>query len=66
MVEELVHVTFDEHNFLFGNVISDDVDEVEQSLKKLDIQPSSSESLPKEKELQEASSSQQNVNEGST
>ena len=43
--------------------MSDDVEEVEQSLEKLDIQPSSSEN-PQEEEVKEDSSSQQNANEG--
>ena len=47
----------------FRNAISDDVEEVEQSLEKLDIQPSSSEN-PQEEEVKEDSSSQQNANEG--
>ena len=64
MVEEPLHVTFDEHSSLSKNVISDDVEEVEQSLEKLDIQPSWSENLQKEEEVQEPSSSQQNANEG--
>ena len=29
VVEEYVNVTFDEHNSLFGNIISNDVEEVE-------------------------------------
>ena len=64
MVEESVHITFDEHNSPSRNIISDDVEEVEQSLEKLDIQPSSNENQQKENEVQEASSSQQNTNEG--
>ena len=53
-----------EHNSLSRNVISDDVEEVEQILEKLDIQPSSSNNPQKEENVQEASSSQQNTNEG--
>ena len=47
VVEKSVHVTFDEHNFPSRSIISDDVDEVEQSLEKLDIQPSSNEKFAK-------------------
>ena len=57
-VEESIHITFDEYNSLLRNVISDDVEEVEQSLEKLDIQPSSSENPQKEERVQQASSSQ--------
>ena len=64
VVEESIHVTFDEHNSLSRNVMSDDVDEVEQNLEKLGIQPSSNENPQKEKDAQETSSSQQEVNEG--
>ena len=49
---------------LSRNPISDDVDEMEQNLEKLDIHPSSNEDQQKMKEVQEASSSQQDVNEG--
>ena len=65
MVDELVHVTFDEHNSLCRNVISDDVEEIEQNLEKLDIKPSSSENPQKDEggEVKEHSSSQQNTNE---
>ena len=41
VVEESIHVTFDEHNYISRKVISDDVEEVEQNLEKLDIKPSS-------------------------
>ena len=64
MVEESVHITFDEHNSPSRNIISDDVEEVEQSLEKLDIQPSSDENSQKKDEVQEVSSSQLNMNEG--
>ena len=64
VVEESVHITFDEHNSPSKNIISDDVEEVEKSLKKLDIQPGSNEISQKDDEVQEASSSQQNTNEG--
>ena len=64
VVEESVHVTFDEHNSLSKNVISDDVEEVEKIQEKLDIQPSSSENPQKEEEVQETSSKQQNANKG--
>ena len=37
VVEESVHVTFDEHNSISKKVISDDVDEIEQKLKKLNV-----------------------------
>ena len=57
VVEESVHVTFDEHNSLSRNIISDDIEEIAQSLKKLDILPSSSENPQKEEEVQETSSS---------
>ena len=63
MVEESVHVTFDEHNSPCRNIISGDVEEVKQSLKKLDIQPSSNKNLQKKDEVQEASSCQLNTNE---
>ena len=43
VIEESVHVTFDEHNSISRKVISDDVEKVEQSLEKLNIQPSSNE-----------------------
>ena len=52
VVEESVHVTFDEHNSLSRNVVSDDIDEVEQILEKLNIQPSSNENLQKAKDAQ--------------
>ena len=55
VVEESVHVTFDEHNSLSKNVISDDIEEGKQSLKKLDIQPNSSNIPQKEENVQEAS-----------
>ena len=45
VVEESVHVIFNEHNSISKKVISDDVDKVEQNLKKLDIQPSSTDNL---------------------
>ena len=64
VVEEFIHVTFDKHNSLSRNVISDDVDEVEQRLEKLEIQPSLNENPHKEKEAQETLSSQQEINEG--
>ena len=63
MVEESVHVTFDEQNSLFKKPISDDIDEVEQNLKKLDIHLCSNEDQKKINKVQEASSSQQGVNE---
>ena len=63
VIEELIHITFDEYNSLFRNVISDDVEEVEQSLENLDIQPISSNNPQKLENVQEASSSQQNTNE---
>ena len=50
MVEESVHITFDEHNSISRKVISDDVDKVEQNLEKLDIQLSSTNELQKEDE----------------
>ena len=56
VVEESVHVTFDEQNALSRNTISNDVDEVEQNLKKFDAQPSSNENLQKGEEVKEASS----------
>ena len=43
MVEQSVHVTFDEYNSLSRNFVSNDVDKVEQNLEKLDIHPSSNE-----------------------
>ena len=64
VVKESVHVTFDEHNLLSRNPISDDVDEVEQNLKKLDIHPSSNEDQQKMKKVREAPSSQQDLNDG--
>ena len=63
MVEELVHVTFYEYNPISRKVISDDVDKVEQNLKKLDLQPSSTNELQKEDESQETSLSKQNADE---
>ena len=58
VVENSVHVIFDKHNSLSRNVISNDVEEVEQNLEKLDIQPSLNENPQTEEEVQEASSSQ--------
>ena len=59
VVEESVHVIFYEHNSPSRNIISDDVKGVEQSLEKLDIQPSSNEIPQNEDELQEISPSHQ-------
>ena len=47
LVEKLVHITFNEHNSLSRNPICDDVDEVEQNLKKLDIHASLNEDQQK-------------------
>ena len=63
VVEESVHVTFDEHNSITRKITSDDVDEVEQNIEKLNIQPSSTDDLQKEDEAQETSLSQQKANE---
>ena len=52
VVEESIYVTFDEHNFLSRNIIRNDVKEVEQSLKKLDIQTSSNKNPQKDEEVQ--------------
>ena len=57
-----VHVTFDEHNSITRKIISDDIDEVEQNLEKLDIQSSSMNDQQKEDEVQETSLSQQKAN----
>ena len=63
VVEESVHVTFDEQNTLSRNTVSSDVDEVEQNLEKFIEEPSSNENPQKDEEVKEASSSQVNVNE---
>ena len=58
VVEESVHVTFDEHNSITRKITSDNVDEVEQNVEKLDIQPSSMDDLQKKDKAQETSLSQ--------
>ena len=63
IVKELVHVNFDELKSLPRNIISDDVDGMEQTMDKLDINQDTSEA-PKEKEDQDIISSQQDVNQG--
>ena len=63
VVKELVHVNFDEIKSLPRNIISDDVDDMEQTMDKLDINQDTSEA-PKEKEDQYIISSQQDVNQG--
>ena len=63
IVKELVHVNFDELKSLPRNIISDDVDGMEQTMDKLDINQDTSEA-PKEKEDQYIISSQQDVNQG--
>ena len=63
VVEESVHVTFNEHNFITRKITSDDVDEVEQNVENLDIQPSSMNDLQKEDKAQETSLSKQKAND---
>ena len=53
VVEESIHVTFDEHNSISRKVINDDVEEVEQNLENLDIQPNSTKNQQKEDEVLE-------------
>ena len=63
LVEESVHINFDEYNSISRKVISDDINEVEKNLEKLDIQPSSTDDLQKEDKAQETSLIKQNADE---
>ena len=63
VVDESGHVTFDEHNSTSKKIISGEIDEVEQNLEKLDIQPSLMDNIHNEDEAQETPLDKQNIDE---